>query len=153
MKDNFWWPNDEAAAKKMLKECRHVFVYGTLKAAYGNNRLLDNTKPVGPAVTCDGFALGKSGCPYAFPKDVVPEEYHTRLIWPIKGELYKIDARDYRTAADLDILESYPSFYNRRVVLVECDEITYSAWIYTIEDPMWMRRVDACHLDNGHWVY
>ena len=140
-------------AQKMLDECTRVFVYGTLKRTKGNNVLLDRADVIGAAETKDGFALGRVGCPYAFPADVVPTPYHTRLLWPIQGELYQLQHDDLLTACNLDALEGYPTHYGRRVIGVMCNGNEYNAWIYTMEDALHMHQCDACGWDNGRWVY
>lgn len=145
--ENIWSMGDDwHRAQTMLDECDHVFVYGTLKRQHGNNRLLNTATFKQECKTVDLFALGGKGIPYAFPEDVIPEEYRDRLSFPVIGELYEID--DPITAMDLDNLEGYPMFYNRRIISVDCGR---DAWIYTIEDFGWANNLEACNFIDGAW--
>lgn len=138
---------------KMLDDCPNVFVYGTLKRGRGNHVILDSSPYLGAAITCDDFALGDAGVPYAFPEDVVPKEYHGSILHPIIGELYRMDSE--RVAERLDALEGYPQYYYRRItdVQVISTKVVYPAWIYTIEDFDYATWCDAAHFDKGAWSW
>lgn len=87
-----------------------VFVYGTLKRGYGNNRLLVNSAFVREG-TIRGKQLFQAGFPVmteGLPNDVVHGE-----IWDISGE--NQDA----TLRALDRLESEGFMYDREVVTTE----------------------------------
>lgn|SRR5690348_4803270 len=83
-----------------------VFVYGTLKQGYGNNRLLDKAKFVENAVI-PGFKLYDSGFPVA-----APDEFSavSGEIWDISGD------HQERTLFNLDSLEGEGRMYNRQEV-------------------------------------
>lgn len=84
-----------------------VFVYGTLKRTYGNNRLLKDSKFLGTAVTCeDAFSMYTGGFPYVLPEG----SFH------VKGELYEVE--DEETLRNLDHLEGYPTHYTKVQVAV-----------------------------------
>jgi gamma-glutamylaminecyclotransferase len=94
------------------KQLMHkVFVYGTLKKGWGNNRLMveGNAKFLGPAVTMDSFKLYGMGVPFMRPggDDVVA------------GEVYEVDDA---TLARLDRLEGHSitgdGMYNRELIPV-----------------------------------
>ena len=102
-----------------------VFVYGTLKRGFSNNRLLSGSKFLGEARTEGKFALYESGIPFVIEIERVSQ---------ISGEVYEVDER---TLALLDRLEGHPDWYCRKIVEVTinadaCDEAdkTIQAWIY-----------------------
>lgn len=84
-----------------------IFVYGTLKKGFHNNRLLTDAIYEGPAQTCDKYALYVQGLPYMMKYPQVSV---------IQGEVYTVDAETLRR---LDILEGVPFFYIRETVEVE----------------------------------
>lgn len=88
-----------------------VFVYGTLKRGYGNNRLLtrDGVIFVGEATTEDTFDMMNSG----FPVLVFNEDFGL----PVKGEVYDIgDNTDILRS--LDALEGEGVMYDRTEITV-----------------------------------
>lgn len=94
-----------------------VFIYGTLLQGYGNNRLLTESRFLGPAITESRFTmLGLGG----FPGIVADGETS------IRGELYEVDDATLR---NLDRLEGHPSFYERTPLLVLPDEVDDAAQI------------------------
>lgn len=97
----------------------NLFVYGTLKQGYGNNRLLAGAEFLGPCTISSSFYLVDLG---PFPAALPSNEQHE-----IVGEVYKIDSNILRNT---DRLEGYPGFYNRS--LIETD--FGPAWIYHFDD-------------------
>ena len=102
-----------------------VFVYGTLKRGFGNNRLLSGSKFLGEARTEDKFALYESGIPFVIEDEQVSQ---------ISGEVYEVDER---TLARLDRLEGHPNWYFRKMVNISVNateryetEKRIQAWIY-----------------------
>lgn len=83
----------------------NVFVYGSLKAGFGNNYLLETSRFVGK----DTFKGGTMHSLGAFPA-VVPGE------GVIHGEIYRVSSK---TLARLDRLEGHPNFYERRFIKLE----------------------------------
>ncbi|XP_037074280.1 putative gamma-glutamylcyclotransferase CG2811 [Pollicipes pollicipes] len=114
----------------------HVFVYGTLKRGQPNHHWMTSERPehgraslVGVARTVRPFPLVVAG-PWNIPYCVDrPGEGHN-----ITGEVYRIDAEKLR---HLDVLETYPTHYNRRleeVTLLDAPDATpLSAWVYLWE--------------------
>lgn len=87
----------------------NVFVYGTLKRGYGNNRCLGNeAKYIGTAVTTVKYPMLDGGFPYLLDK---PNEGHI-----IKGEMWQIPVK--QLLSEVDRLEGYPTHYVRRVIEV-----------------------------------
>ena len=102
-----------------------VFVYGTLKRGFSNNRLLSGSKLLGKARTEGKFALYESGIPFVIEHEKVSQ---------IAGEIYEVDKK---TLSSLDRLEGHPAWYCRKMVDVSVDakerhekEKTMQAWIY-----------------------
>lgn len=100
-----------------------VFVYGTLKRAYHNNRYLKGSRFLGEALTVDNFDMLDVGFPVLLPQ-------RGDVAYPVKGELYEIDDT---TLKNLDRLEGEGRMYQRqtRTVLSMDDPITgVHAYIY-----------------------
>lgn len=99
-----------------------LFVYGTLKSNYGNNRILNNAEYVGNACLDKSFSMYLTENGY-FPyvvKEPSPDN--------VKGELYWItpDILD-----NTDALEGHPDFYKRqKTVVTRPDGSTIDAYIY-----------------------
>tara|TARA_R110000782_G_scaffold8751_1_gene28277 strand:+ start:136 stop:612 length:477 start_codon:yes stop_codon:yes gene_type:complete len=134
-------------AKTAFNLCDRAFVYGTLKEGHGNNRLLLTSELLGATQTEGKFVLGDVGFPYAFLPEAVPEQ-HKKLLFPVKGEMYKVD--DVMTFVNLDTLEGYPSHYQRRIISFENG---LDAWMYVQPDWHNARYCDACTLDEGVWSW
>lgn len=104
-----------------------VFVYGTLKSGYGNNRLLQNKGAtlLGEAVTDSAYTLLQGGIPFAVRNGEKP----------ILGELYEVT--DPNVMRNLDALEGNGSFYTRhqrRMMLLGTGEELEGCWIYEIPE-------------------
>lgn len=117
-----------------------VFVYGSLKKSFGNNRLLYNSKYIGEAVTLSSnFNMRSCG---AFPAVV------SRGKNSISGELYEVDDK---TLTSIDILESNGRFYNRSLVQVTTVSQPalkeFTAWIYLLQNDYGM----FCEDDYGRY--
>lgn len=99
------------------------FVYGTLKAGRGNNRILGDSTLLGKSLTCNYYTLLNLGCPGAII-DANGKQ--------ILGEVYEVTSKE--VVQSLDRLENNGNFYTRvlrPVELVESDEVL-SAWIYEL---------------------
>ena len=102
-----------------------VAVYGTLKTGYGNHHYLvsPGVQFLGEAVSVDKFALGHS----CFPA-VSPEKRGGHIL----VELYAVPNRVLR---QLDGLEGYPTFYDRRLFWFEQEKIgKVPAMLYYFRD-------------------
>ena len=98
-----------------------VFVYGTLKRRFGNHSVMVEAggKFVGTAMIEGYAAINVPWFPYAIKKD------GSRL----KGEVFFVDSEGLKM---LDLLEGYPSHYNRTVT-----NTPYGlAWVYHTERDM-----------------
>ena len=86
-----------------------VFVYGTLKRGYGNNRLLTNALFLGKAKTTKPWAMIGEGAsfPYLLEEDELG--YH------VQGEVYAVTPEELAT---LDTLEGFPYHYRKQQILV-----------------------------------
>lgn len=86
-----------------------VFVYGTLKRGFGNNRLLRDAKFLGRAFLLTHHAFKDLG---SFPGLIRIKRNAPRLVG---GEVWEVtdEQRD-----SLDMLEGHPNFYERQPALV-----------------------------------
>lgn len=105
-----------------------IFVYGTLKAGWGNNAIIHDQKCLGPASTLDcRFQMHSLG---GFPGVVAGTK---RIV----GELWEVDDQAF---ARCDRLEGHPTFYKREQVqvtsIVGDKEVMWSepAWIYIYQE-------------------
>jgi gamma-glutamylcyclotransferase (GGCT)/AIG2-like uncharacterized protein YtfP len=99
----------------------YIFVYGTLKRNYGNNRLLqkDTVRFLGEAITNDLFYMSDVGYPYLFPKNIFNFDLDLNFR-RARGELYQTE--DPAVIASLDRLEGEGSHYHRRPISVQGHE-------------------------------
>ena len=88
----------------------YVFVYGTLKRGYGNNRLLRDAKFIDSGVTLMPYDLRDLG---AYP--VVVDRKRAR----VAGEVYEVTKEELKR---LDGLEGYPNMYGRKKILVQLNQ-------------------------------
>lgn len=106
-----------------MENTTKVFVYGTLKRGYWNNkRYLNNSIFLGPAISeDDSYGMRCNGY---YP--IVYEKHGAHS--HVKGELYTIR---HFTLENLDDLEGNGHFYNRhkRNFVLNSGEVV-SAWIY-----------------------
>ncbi len=96
-----------------------VAVYGSLRCGLGNHRLLQTAVRQDDGCIRDGFRMVSLG---GFPALLKDGEHH-----PITVEVYEVDTET--RARNLDMLEGYPSFYDRELVtLIDGRE----CWVYFI---------------------
>lgn len=95
----------------------NVFVYGSLKNGFGNNRLLHKSELVCSTKTKDKWRMNSLG---GFP-GVLRDK-----VGYVSGEMYKVDED---TLKSLDRLESNGHFYLREEVELEGDK---TAWMYVL---------------------
>ena len=123
-----------------------VFVYGTLRSGFGNNRLLVAATKVGAAVTRTAFNVTNCGFPFA-----TEEALDGDPGLPLLGEVYEVDEA---TQHRLDQLEGHPHFYERvqRSVELLTGELLDDVWIYTVRGEMAFRFPLVNSTDNRfHW--
>lgn len=84
-----------------------VFVYGTLKKGYGNNRLLMDSALKGTALTCDEYDLRNCGFPYLIKESLATKRQ-------VVGEVWEVDDA---TLERLDRLEGVKYNHYDRVKL------------------------------------
>ena len=98
-----------------MERTHNVAVYGSLRAGLHNHRLLQAAPCLG-VTTADGWDMYSMG---GFP-------FITHGTGTIKIEVYSVDPIEM---ARLDMLEGYPSFYNRELIKTPYGD----AWIYFID--------------------
>ena len=111
------------------KRCQRVFVYGTLKSDYGNNRVITGDGggfKLNDAQTVEGtFKMYGHGMP--FPYATLDNDDGGMII----GEVYRTTLEAF---VRCDSLEGYPSFYNRKIIqVITPSGQTCEAWIYFSE--------------------
>lgn len=95
-----------------------VFTYGTLKKGFCNHYLLKTSKFINKGVTKGQmFSFG------SFPAVDIKQN------GKVTGEIYKVDDVTFK---ELDRLEEYPSWYDRKIVNIIVKNEILKAWIYTI---------------------
>lgn len=101
---------------------RHeVFVYGSLKAGFWNNAIMQRggAKLVGQACTASFMVLVDGPFPYmASPQQFGPDAYKvaTEFGGNVYGEVWSVDDE---TLKELDRLEGTPRHYTREVITVQ----------------------------------
>lgn len=100
----------------------NVFVYGSLKNGYGNNRLLQSSEYCGQDITSSADFKMISLCSF-------PGVIHSENGFHISGELYRVNDK---TLQSLDRLEGNGSFYKRE--LVKLKGFDEDAWMYVLMD-------------------
>lgn len=116
---------------------RLVAVYGSLREGLHNHHVLNGADMLDTG-EIEGYNMYSLG---AYPA-LVPVDTPT---CPIKVEVYEVNEP---TFIALDRLEGYPTFYNRDVVDVVCEDgSVMPCWVY------YMRRNLADHQQvmNGDW--
>ena len=117
-----------------------VFVYGTLKRGYWNNRRLANSEFVGQATTMSLFHLRNIGFPIAY--------LDGPTLRSVKGELWRVDDA---TLASLDSLEGVPHHYQRIKIQVFNGKGPVKAWIY-VQDGDRLNGGE-CSTEDGCYVW
>ena len=128
LKDDGWCRTSYNYKKKVENNIKKhkVFVYGTLKRGYGNNKhYLSNATFLGKAMTKDRWSMiGSRAFPYLLERD--EEGYH------IKGEVFAVSDSELR---ELDRLEGVPHHYRKETIKVnysdDLSEDTVTVYVKT----------------------
>jgi gamma-glutamylaminecyclotransferase len=115
-----------------------VFVYGSLRAGFGNHGLLEGSEYVGKAFTAPAFTMLHLG---GFPGIV--QSGGTSIV----GEVYKVDDDTLR---NLDRLEGHPSFYERRQHVVDLEGNLETVSMYVLPD-VWLDGNNKI-VESGDWA-
>jgi gamma-glutamylaminecyclotransferase len=116
----------------------YVFVYGSLKQGFGNNRLMLGSDFIGEAITCGKYAMMDLGW-FPMLRNDMGRNTH------VHGELYRVSRRVLRT---LDRLEGHPhGGYRRHRIHVMTDEGKVRAWVYMGHREMYTKNV----VPSGVW--
>lgn len=109
-----------------IEEGELVAVYGSLRSGLGNHRLLTSAPRQDDGIIPDGeFYMVSLG---GFPGLIPPHEPLYKST-PIVVEVYEVDSN--QRAISLDGLEGYPSFYDRKQVVLEDGRC---CWVYFLDD-------------------
>lgn len=120
-------------------ENKYLFVYGTLKRGFGNNRLINQCKLIGDFISVDRFDVSGYGFPCAYLNE------HGKLL---KGEIYELSETDFIMT---DGLESNGYLYQREIRKFTKNGKLLEAWIYIIIEPFTVRY--ETDLDIIDWNY
>lgn len=108
-----------------------VFVYGTLRTGYGNNRLLVTARRLGDHLTDPKYTMYNTGrFPYVAEGG---KQAITGEVWQVTGDVLR----------NLDGLEGHPDFYCRKQ---DISTKWGDAWIYLLDGS------DNCPIiESGDW--
>jgi len=123
----------------------YMFVYGTLKSGFGNNRLLQTSEFIGDATTDRPYLLTDCGFPFA-------SETGNKLL-PVMGEVYRVD--DPTAQQRIDGLEGHPNFYERKQVPVTMTASGVQipgCWMYLVPEQT-AGRYGLCPITKGHFKW
>lgn len=120
-----------------------VFVYGSLRKGLSND-INNMAELLGAEIEFLGV-------------DTIEAEMYSLTYFPaisfkegsdnnvqVLGEVYEVKTKAEDMLETLDVLEGYPSFYNRK----EIDTEFGKAWVYFIEKPL----STSVLLDTGNWM-
>jgi len=117
--------------------CELVFVYGSLKKDYSNHSVLGvDSKFISNAYTSNKYTMVSLG---GFPgvlKDIPTST--------IKGEVYKVEKLDR-----LDMLEGFPTFYNREKFTIQLGNKEADVWMYYLNYPAEYNKYEV--IEDGEW--
>lgn len=111
----------------------HVFVYGTLKDGFSNNRLLKDAEFISRGCTILPYRMYETG---GFP--VVFQEHQDGNV---SGECYAVTDEQLKR---LDSLEGHPNFFERREIAVDLGDtgIQQTCWMYFGNTDWWSYTPD-----------
>ena len=111
-----------------------VAVYGSLRSGQPNHRLLTQYETLSTERSVPEFTMISLG---GFPGLIAGRS-------AVVLELYEVDSD---TMQQLDWLEGYPDFYNRRII----DTSRGDAWVYFLADPDLHRYRNQEVVESGDW--
>jgi gamma-glutamylcyclotransferase (GGCT)/AIG2-like uncharacterized protein YtfP len=115
-----------------------LFVYGTLKRGYGNNRLLYGAEFIGEGITKKSYHLHNCGFPKAVPSI-------TGL--PVKGEVFRVEPSHITRC---DMLEGHPDWYTRREIIANVNGEDVPVMIYEMDTPS---QSPLCNTNSNEYYY
>ena len=117
-----------------------VFVYGSLKKGFHNNRYLTDSKLIGNFDTEDKFKM--------FDLGYFPAVVFDNTGYPLRGELYEVDRSTFK---NLDSLEGYPHLYDRKIIKLTGGE---SGYIYFMNNTSLRKGEKEVEPNNGilEWI-
>ena len=101
----------------------YVFVYGSLKNGFENSHYLKSAEFIGEAISLNP-EFKMYSVHDGYPALTKGNEF-------VKGEIYSINDLILR---NLDILEGYPNFYNRKYFKFVCNNKPIDALVYYFND-------------------
>jgi len=98
----------------------YLFVYGTLKRGFWNNRLLSDSRFIGTGKTIDQYPMVCRGVPFLIN--------HAGLGHRVLGEVYSVSDAVLKST---DRLEGHPDWYERKMINIEMDQSPVNVIHYT----------------------
>ena len=120
-----------------------VFVYGSLMTGFGNHRLLSSGSAMGSVISYGADRLvwpGQMLSLGAFPGLIRKDQLSL-----INGEVYEVNEEVFER---LDMLEGYPSFYDREVRKTKNG---HEAWVYFLNPLDYKYYSEEVVIENGDW--
>lgn len=112
---------------------RKIAVYGSLRAGFGNHRVIKDGERLSTEVVKIPFRMVSLG---GFPGLVPSEENHDITI-----EVYEVDNNIYR---GVECLEGYPNFYQKANIETSQGEVE----VYILEDEYYQKSTPV---ESGDW--
>jgi gamma-glutamylcyclotransferase (GGCT)/AIG2-like uncharacterized protein YtfP len=112
-----------------------IAVYGSLRKGFGNHRLIDHCELLSTEVVKIPYKMVSL---FGFP-GLLPDNKENN----ITIEVYEVDDETYRR---VERLESYPTFYDKRIINTTLGEME----VYVLADPS--RYQNAPLVESGDWT-
>lgn len=155
-KKNEGWCRGECIQKKEpkmeileMKKSSHsektelVFVYGTLKRGYGNNRLLEDATYLGTAKTQETWAMIGKNASFPYLLEESEKGFH------ISGEVYAVDDGEI---SRLDNLEGFPYHYIKQQILVNYTDDLSPEWVTVYTKTHFDKEYIGKHQLIAEWI-
>lgn len=98
-----------------------LFVYGSMKKGFRNHFRMEKENFIGNAITKEKYSMYPDSN-YSFPYAIKENQEFN-----LKGELYEIKNIGFSI---LDDFEGVPTYYQREIIPVICDDKEHNAYIY-----------------------
>ena len=123
---------------------KKIFVYGTLKSRHHNFRLIKNGIFCGEGILSSSNNLRMISLG-SFPALIPSEKDDSQNI---TGEIWKVDKPTFK---QVDFLEGYPTFYNRKKYNVfDSSSNEHECWVYYLPDEFGSEYVNS--VEGGVWI-
>lgn len=120
----------------------NVAVYGSLKRGFGNHRLLADARFMSHGIIKNSILVSLGAFPALYINQLSGDN--------VQVEVYRVTPEEFQS---LDMLEGYPSFYNRSMfdIVINTDNhepLTIKSWIYHFNGD-YANKYPRVHSING----